>query len=545
MFKKVSKRIFLGKLSVSVVATAVIVTVISIAGSMLVAFQLVASESLKSELDFVSDVTSELIRHGDKVSTQLNDAFEALHHSTFLPCSDESIALMRSLALRSSQIQMIGFSQHKQVICSSMGLHKQNVFLGDADFYWQSGIQIHRSHEFPTLAAGLKLIVAQRYGYMIAVLPELPIDIMLTQGDLSLGIYGIKAGQILTGRGTFSSAWMPKLRGADHVAFSDGENIVALRRSDRNDFIAYTAIPVTHLNGRLGRIAFLFIPLCLIASVFFSIVLTLLAIHYLSAKSSLYGALKRNELFVLYQPIVDLHTRRWVGAEALVRWRRADGSLVGPEVFIPLAEEHRIIQKITQRVISLVFRDAPDFLRIAPNFHISINLSSADLQSENLVAQLQGELQRASLPAQFLHLEATERGFVNTASGRKVIHDLRALGIAVAIDDFGTGYSSLSYLEAFELDYLKIDKSFISVFVNEQGEINPDSQMTSHIIDIAKSLQLQMIAEGVENENQAAQLHRRGVQFAQGWLFGKPMSAAEAITRLMGFRPPNVLPKVK
>lgn len=536
MFSQVNSSLPSAKYTISIVTTAIVVTTISLSCSLFVAFKLVKNESLKAELEFVSGVAAELVLHGDKSSEQITAVFESLHNSGLAPCSEQSMALMRSLALRFSEIQLVGFRIKEGIACSSMGLHKKPLPLEVPDFVWQKDMDIYRLHEFYSIAPGLKMTVAEKYDYVVAVLPDTSVDIMLTQTDLALGIYGAAAGMALTGRGSVDATWMRHLGAANYVGFSDGRNIVALQRSPRNDFIAYAAVPIDRLYSRMGRLAYLFVPVCLIVCALFIVALTHMAKRYRSPKASLHGALKKNELFVVYQPIVDLRTRRWVGAEALVRWRRADGTLVGPDFFIPIAEEHRLIQKITKRVISIVFRDAPDLLRLDPDFHVSINLSSADLQSEDLAAELQKELHITGLPPSFLHLEATERGFVNTTTGRKVIRDIRAMGVAVAIDDFGTGYSSLSYLEAFELDYLKIDKAFISAFVNEQGEINPDSQMTLHIIDIAKSMQLGIIAEGVEREVQAAELTRRGVEFAQGWLFGKPMSIGEVIVNLVGFQ---------
>jgi sensor c-di-GMP phosphodiesterase-like protein len=251
-----------------------------------------------------------------------------------------------------------------------------------------------------------------------------------------------------------------------------------------------------------------------------------------SPKSALLAGLRNNEFFMEYQPIIDLQTGTWVGVEALARWRRADGTMVRPDFFIPVAEEYQLIQQVTERVLMLVMREMPEMLRIDPHFYISINLSSADVQSEAFVAQLRDGLRNAGLRPANLHVEATERGFLNTDVGRRVIRDIRAMGVQVAIDDFGTGYSSLSYLETFDLDYLKIDKSF----VDTMGMNAVTSQVALHIIGIAKSLGLQMIAEGVESEAQAQCLRFHGVQYAQGWLFGKPMSSGDIVRNLIAFK---------
>jgi sensor c-di-GMP phosphodiesterase-like protein len=164
----------------------------------------------------------------------------------------------------------------------------------------------------------------------------------------------------------------------------------------------------------------------------------------------------------------------------------------------------------------------------APNVRISVNLAPQDLGSSDIVAALQKTLQRAGVQANNLVVEATERGLIDVTLSTSVIRDIQAAGIRVAIDDFGTGYSCLSYLDNLSVDYLKIDKSFI----DSVGTAAPTNSVVGHIIEMAKSLDLLMVAEGVETEAQAEFLRQRGVQFAQGWLFAKPMRAQEFLRYL-------------
>ncbi len=234
-------------------------------------------------------------------------------------------------------------------------------------------------------------------------------------------------------------------------------------------------------------------------------------------------ALRRQELFLLYQPVVELASGRWVGVEALLRWRRPTGEIVNPDLFIPIAEQHGMIVRVTRRVLELVAQDAGDFLVRHPHFHIAINVSATDFHDPGFVAGLEAALRGMGAAPANLILEVTERGLLDPDVARSTTGLLRRSGFALAIDDFGTGYSSLSYLESLELDYLKIDRSFIEAIGTEA----PTSQVVRHIIAIARDLRLRMIAEGIESGAQAEFLRARGVQYGQGWLFGKPMPFAE------------------
>ena len=214
-----------------------------------------------------------------------------------------------------------------------------------------------------------------------------------------------------------------------------------------------------------------------------------------------------------------MSSRRWIGAEALVRWRRA-GRIIRPDSFIPVAEESGAITLITECVASIVAADLPHFLAIDPDFQVAINLSPADLRSQTTLDMLKEILRAEGARPANLGIEATERGFLQEAEVHDHMGTIRSMGISVAIDDFGTGYSSLSRLQHLPLDTLKIDKSFVDTI----GTDGVTSGVVPHIIEMAHSLKLEMVAEGVETEEQAGFLRQQGVRYAQGWLFARPMA---------------------
>jgi sensor c-di-GMP phosphodiesterase-like protein len=233
-------------------------------------------------------------------------------------------------------------------------------------------------------------------------------------------------------------------------------------------------------------------------------------------------------LFLVYQPIVDLATGRWIGAEALARWRTADGELVPPDVFIPVAESEGLIRQVTAKVIAHFGRDAVELFRRHPEFRVSINFSDQDLSDAQSVETLKACIQTLGIAPARIAVEITERALIHADAVRRNIKTLRDAGTRVAIDDFGTGYSGLSYLATLELDALKIDK----VFVDTIGTDAVTNSVVSHIIEIAKSMGLKMVAEGVETQAQADYLRARGVECAQGWLYSKAIPMGELLAGL-------------
>lgn len=254
----------------------------------------------------------------------------------------------------------------------------------------------------------------------------------------------------------------------------------------------------------------------------------------LSPLAELTIAVQQREFVVHYQPIIHLATGACVGAEALVRWRRPDGTLVQPDLFIPLAEESGLILPITDQVVETCIRDLRELLGVDRSLHVAINLSAADITTGRFIGVLQKALEGSGINNEQIWLEATERGFIDVNSASMHLAKARELGFGIAIDDFGTGYSSLQYLEQLPTDALKIDKCFIAAI----GRTVATSSVISHIIDMAKTVGLKIVAEGVETQAQATYLRAHGVEFAQGWLYAKAMPVEDflAFVRVEAWR---------
>src|ERR1051325_1732886 len=248
----------------------------------------------------------------------------------------------------------------------------------------------------------------------------------------------------------------------------------------------------------------------------------------LKMETYLRHACERDELFVDYQPIVSLETRSLVGFEVLARWRHPEFGLIPPKDFIPVAEESGQILKIGQSVLETACRQAKAWQNLyqgaAPLF-VSVNLSVKQFNQPDLVEHIAHALEESKLPPRCLKLEITESVFTeNIDVAVELLTRLRKLGVQLSIDDFGTGYSSLSYLQRFPIDTLKIDRSFVHQMMENEENI----AIVRTIVALAQNLGMDVVAEGVETEDQLALLRKLECEKGQGFLFSTPVNVRTA-----------------
>jgi diguanylate cyclase (GGDEF)-like protein/PAS domain S-box-containing protein len=266
----------------------------------------------------------------------------------------------------------------------------------------------------------------------------------------------------------------------------------------------------------------------------------------LQTQSDLRSALQRDEFEVHFQPVVDPRTGVVTGAEALARWRHPTRGLVLPEEFVPHAEESGLIVALGTAVLRAACATTARWnAQRAVPLSVAVNLSARQLSHPSLLDVVADAVERSGLPPALLCLEVTETVVMEdaTASG-EVLGRLRDLGVRVAIDDFGTGYSSLAYLLSLPVDLLKVDRSFVAA-VDGGG---PGTAIVTAVVALAQTLDLEVVAEGVETHDQRGMLLALGVRAAQGWLWGRPVPAAAATWALsdepLGFRLPADAPTV-
>ena len=245
--------------------------------------------------------------------------------------------------------------------------------------------------------------------------------------------------------------------------------------------------------------------------------------HKWTRGQQLRRAIRRDELRIAYQPVVDLASGRIVGAEALARWRDEDGLEVPPDVFIPLAEHGGFVGEITRLVLRHVLCDLGDLLRSVPDFQVHVNVTAWDLAAAGFVPRMEVVLERAGVSPESVAIEITETSTANNPRAIEAIRQMRLAGHRVYIDDFGTGYSSLGYLQELSVDAIKIDK----VFTRAIGTGSLNVNLLPQILAMAEALHLEIVVEGIENAEQARYFATGKRIRGQGWLYGRPMPAAE------------------
>ncbi|OUS26810.1 hypothetical protein A9Q99_16465 [Gammaproteobacteria bacterium 45_16_T64] len=246
---------------------------------------------------------------------------------------------------------------------------------------------------------------------------------------------------------------------------------------------------------------------------------------HLEVSNDLRIAIKQQDLEPYYQPIIKISDQKLNGFEALVRWNHKEKGLVSPGLFIPVAEESGLIEDIGNLMLLLAGKQANDWFCNETDMTIAINVAAKQLKQKDFSQQILRLLDNQHISPHYIKLELTESALMDDPNDViRQLHELRDVGITIAIDDFGTGYSSLSYLKKFPIDFLKIDQSF----VREIGEDKNDEAIINAIIQMAHSLGLKVIAEGVETKEQLGFLKNLDCDYAQGYLFSKPVPWREA-----------------
>lgn len=507
-----------------VITLAILLALIGAILPLAAAFYLSWVRAVQLEQDYLANISERALTRAFITFVHAKNALQTLANTpASSPCSEAHINLMRKMTLDNHVVKEVGYFQHGVLKCTTWGVVKGQLTRFSPDYVATYGVSA--SFTAKSSLNHQEQFVALKYkDYQILIEPQRFVDIIV---DPSIQIAIVTmTGQIIGELNHPDPQFVKTLltRYKDNQTnTATKEYLVGIAKKDQ--FLVFSLEPRSQVYVNFKQTQLFFLPFGLLIALFVIGMVIYHSRQRLSLLGELAIAIENHQLMAHYQPIIDLKTGRCVGAEALARWRRPDGWMVKPYLFIPQAEDSGLILGITDKIIEAIIDDLGPLLQAHPNLHISLNLSPRDIQSGRILDVLKTKLAGTGIVPAQIWLEATERGFLEAESAKETLQRAREAGFIVAIDDFGTGYSSLSYLQNFPLDILKIDKSFIDTI----GIDAASSSVTPHIIEMAKTLNLGVVAEGIEKQPQVDYLLHRHVEFGQGWLFSKALSAEEFI----------------
>ena len=509
-------------------------TILSAACGMLAGNQLARAIGIRVTESRLDQYATSIVSDWEASSSELRTVLNAMAVSNHRACGGKEIAYFRGLIFESDYLKDAGRMRDGTIQCSAaLGPFAPAAAQSTPDFVQQDGASIYRSlpqyrdQKGKALSSDQTVLTLQLGDFFVAFTPYSRMHLQaapMHYTETAIDSPTQKAGQLLGDSPQLSLAIL-----ANEGMVRLGDSLYGTHCSIRyfNCVTAYASIPEVLQSNRTKFISC--IALCGLGGGLAGLLLSLLYRRNKSIEQQLRRAIRRDKLRLVYQPLVDLKTKRIVGAESLVRWTPEDGTPVGPDVFVRIAEERGFVGEITQLVLRHAIREFGETLRNQPSFRLSINVAAADLVDPAFLPMLDQVLKKAAVPATSLAIEITEGSTARREGAIETIRSLRQRGHSVHIDDFGTGYSSLAYLHELSVDAIKIDRSFTQA-------IGTDAVMVGilpQILSMAEALNLAVIAEGIETSIQAEYFATadRGV-VAQGWLFGRP-APADAFLKLL------------
>ncbi|WP_323614479.1 EAL domain-containing protein [Pseudomonas putida] len=472
----------------------------------------------------LEDIAGLLSQRAQATLLQASTALKSVASSDLLPCSPESIDQMRLVAVNTLSVKSVGYVQEDIFVCGSWGMIGKKIDALPADFTTDDGVKISIGVS-PLLESAKPLMALEYAAFNVLVDSEQLLDVLFDH-RVRLAI-ATANGDLIRASSQGSETIVTLAHMGPTRGLREGYLYTSIRQGS---WVAIAAIPRAELLSILLWHSAYMLPLGALLAGLAVLGIVRISKRRLSPVAALERAVKRHEFVVHYQPIIELEQGRCVGAEALIRWVKPGHGTVPPDVFIPLAEKSGLIQAITEQVMTQVIRDLRNVLVADRSMHVAINLAASDVSSGRFMDVLDEIRAKAGVHPSQIWLEATETGFMDLIPAKETMSKARALGYVTALDDFGTGYSSLQNLQQLPLDILKIDKSFVDGISQPRAA----ASLIDHLIDMADSLGLAIVAEGVETAEQAAYLCSHNVRYAQGWFFAKAMSAESFVSYLAG-----------
>jgi sensor c-di-GMP phosphodiesterase-like protein len=361
------------------------------------------------------------------------------------------------------------------------------------------------------------LVTWQRAGDPLRLVSTIPSDVFLIDGALG-NASSVPVVRIMFTEGTLIAAPANALEGTAE----DGDTIRTHNQSNRYPLLATAAVSraaVFSAHNDLRTVSAL--GAAVLALLTISLALLLASRSRANPVAELERALEAGEFVPYYQPLVDLRTGVIVGAEVLMRWRKADGTIISPAAFIPLAESSGLILDMTRALMIAVRDEFSAVLGRRPGVKVAFNLTARHFDDDRIVADVRDIFAASAIRMSQVVLEVTERQpLEDLLAARRVIAGLQDLGCKVAIDDVGTGHGGLSYMLKLAVNYIKIDKLFIDAIGTERYS----ATIIETLVDLARNMRIEIFAEGVETFEQVKFLRERGVYLCQGYVFAPPLA---------------------
>lgn len=464
--------------------------------------------------------------NADSLADEINSVILKVNGPAVPACSEQDLAELKAQTFRAAHIKDIGRTHDGKLYCSA--------FLGRLARPYAEGKPSLVLEEGANVYTHVDVIMDAKGGNSGTVVEAGDVNVVLNSGafgnwDRPHFRYMVVAinretKQALELAGTtleVEPAWVLRnasqtLDGSIYIKVCSTRHAVCVVTAERVADVQKSAVPTQIAYSAMGGFA----------GLSFGLAIALIYSRARSLSSQLVYAVRTgsSSLQLVYQPIMDVGTGRCMGAEALLRWEDEDGAPIPADAFIPMAEEKGFINELTAFVVHRATRELADLLRDREDFTLSINVSASDMAGDFLSELLEKHAGLAGIRSGQIALELTERCTADLELVGSAIQRLRAEGYQIHIDDFGVGFSSLSYIDQLHVNAIKVDRAFTRT-IGTGALIAP---ILSQIVEMASSLQLEVIVEGVETEAQRDYLAARNKNLqAQGWYFSKPLSAED------------------
>jgi len=484
----------------------------------------------------LADFARFLALNGRSYALETSEAWRALAASPAGFCSPRDIATMRDVVFHSLEIKDIARSRDGKIYCSAVAGQLAKPLPTPSSFMvLPNGAKLFEGAPFASAEHGTFIelggvaVLTSPIAYNYWARPPMRYAVYLTNPSVKqvkriageeLGVDPAAVLAETEGSGP-SGLYAVFCDHTDHICVLAAEDLPNVLSGAQPGLNGYLAI------GALGGFSL-------------SLVLGLAFLRHEVIDKQLRRAIRKGKLHLVYHPILDLPSRRIVGAEALVRWNRPGHGPVSPEFFVCIAEKSGYVHELTAFVFQRAMEELQDLLRENPGFTLCINVAASDLTHEELYSVLEVHVRQKRIRPEQVALELTERSTAELAAVGKAIARLHRLGHRIYIDDFGTGFSSLSYLQELEADVIKIDRAFTRVC----GTNAVTASILPQILAMVEFLHIGVIVEGVETEAQANYLESTGIPMcAQGWYFSRELPAEGLIETLRRTRMQDAQPE--